>query len=203
MVAAREPVPVLMYHRVWPGLRDGLTVMPQDLRTQWAYLREAGCECLTMDRFLSAARGESRISGKTFLLTFDDGYLNNVENAVPLLLKYQIPATFFVSSASLTEADYLHPSDHIDLIANTTSGDININGVAFHRRNKQLVNSNYNAYQYINSLDFKAFKKAVLTLKQQFPSYDLVATIDREVYKMVTPEKANELAASDTPYTEQ
>jgi peptidoglycan/xylan/chitin deacetylase (PgdA/CDA1 family) len=94
-------IPVLMYHRVWPGLRDGLTVMPEDLRAHWTWLREAGYECLTMDRFLAAARGESRISGKAFLLTFDDGYRNNLTYVLPLLREFGWEATIFLIAGTL------------------------------------------------------------------------------------------------------
>jgi peptidoglycan/xylan/chitin deacetylase (PgdA/CDA1 family) len=36
-------------------------------------------------------------------ITFDDGYQNNIEMAVPLLEKYKIPATIFVTSSMLND----------------------------------------------------------------------------------------------------
>ena len=112
-------IPVLMYHRVWPGLRDGLTVMPEDLRAHWSYLRDAGYECLTMARFLSAVRGESKIPGKAFLLTFDDGYRNNLTYVWPLLQEFGWEATIFIIAGTLDGSMGLEetggPAAHLDV----------------------------------------------------------------------------------------
>jgi len=48
-------------------------------------------------------------------LTFDDGYLDNLTIAVPLLEKYQIPATIFVTSGML-DSEYEFWWDELDRI---------------------------------------------------------------------------------------
>lgn len=47
-------------------------------------------------------------------LTFDDGYLNNYEIAIPILKKYGIPASFFVTTIH-ENASFLWP-DFLDLV---------------------------------------------------------------------------------------
>ena len=94
-------IPVLMYHRVWPGMRDGLTLTPEDLRAQWLYLRDAGYECLMLTRFLAIMRGEGRPPAKSFLLTFDDGYRNNLDYVLPLLKEFGWEATIFIIAGTL------------------------------------------------------------------------------------------------------
>lgn len=94
-------IPVLMYHRIWPGQRDGLTLTPEDLREQWTFLRDSGYTCLTMDRYLKIARGAERAPKKAFLLTFDDGYRNNLTYALPLLREFGWEATVFVIAGTL------------------------------------------------------------------------------------------------------
>ena len=42
-------------------------------------------------------------------MSFDDGYLDNFENAAPILLKHQVPCTFFVSTEKIRRNQ---PFDH-------------------------------------------------------------------------------------------
>lgn len=97
----RPGVPVLMYHRIWPALRDGLTITPDDLREQWTWLRDNGYQCLKLSEFLSASKGQIRVPKKSFLLTFDDGYRNNLDFALPLLKEFDWEATIFLIAGTL------------------------------------------------------------------------------------------------------
>lgn len=94
-------IPVLMYHRIWPAQRDGLTITPEDLREQWTFLRDAGYTCLTLERFLKIARGAERMPKKAFLLTFDDGYRNNLTYVYPILQEFGWEATIFIIAGTL------------------------------------------------------------------------------------------------------
>ena len=107
---------------------------------------------------------------RTIALTFDDGFLNNLTTALPLLEKYKIPATFFICTAGIGDQTYSHPTDRIDLIR--ISGEptsIQINEEKFFRKDHQVVSGKggENAYHYINKLSFKQWLKANNDLKAQ------------------------------------
>lgn len=56
------------------------------------------------DTCLDMVTGKKPIDGRYFHLSFDDGFRNVYSNAVPILLKHQIPAMFYVPSR-LVEGD--------------------------------------------------------------------------------------------------
>jgi peptidoglycan/xylan/chitin deacetylase (PgdA/CDA1 family) len=94
-------IPVLMYHRVWPGLNDGLTITPEKLREQWLYLKEQGYNTVSLPDFLDIIKGKKAFSPKTILLTFDDGYHNNLTYVYPLLKELNWQAAIFIIADTL------------------------------------------------------------------------------------------------------
>src|SRR5215217_6683241 len=94
-------IPVLMYHRIWPGQRDGLTLTPEQLREQWLWLKEQGYRALSMQEFLAITTGKTPLPGKCVLLTFDDGYHNNLTHVYPLLQELDWCATLFIIADTL------------------------------------------------------------------------------------------------------
>ncbi|MEU7659406.1 polysaccharide deacetylase family protein [Streptomyces lincolnensis] len=91
------PVPwVAMYHSVGDPTDDPyrITVTPERLDAQLRWLRARGLTGVSVARLLAArARGEGRgLVG----LTFDDGYADFVEHALPVLERHGCGATLFV-----------------------------------------------------------------------------------------------------------
>ncbi|MBK3580492.1 polysaccharide deacetylase family protein [Streptomyces sp. MBT65] len=91
------PVPlVAMYHSVDDCSDDPyrITVTPDRLAQQLSWLRRRGLRGVSMADLLAArARGEGQgLVG----LTFDDGYADFVDNALPLLARWDCGATLFV-----------------------------------------------------------------------------------------------------------
>jgi peptidoglycan/xylan/chitin deacetylase (PgdA/CDA1 family)/SAM-dependent methyltransferase len=92
---------ILLYHRVgWPPSDvHRLTVPPEQFRMQLAALRES-CRPMSLHD-LSAAVAGGHLPPRAVAVTFDDGYADNLEIALPLLAEFEIPATFFVTTAGL------------------------------------------------------------------------------------------------------
>ncbi len=98
-----DGIPVLMYHKVWPGVNDNLTITPEKLREQWQFLKQEGYHAISLSEYLDIATGEKPRKGKEVLLTFDDGYRNNLTYAYPLLKELSWRATFFIIANTLSE----------------------------------------------------------------------------------------------------
>ena len=88
---------VLMYHMVREPI-DGakfnkLRVKPAEFEKQVAWMKAQGFHFVTMQELQDHW---GRHPEKTVAITFDDGYLDNLENAYPILEKYQAKATIYV-----------------------------------------------------------------------------------------------------------
>lgn len=88
---------ILMYHMVRghvPGTRfNGLRVPPATFDQQLAWLKSNGWGFMTLSELMSAGRS---VPAKTAVLTFDDGYRDNLINALPIMKKYGAKATLFL-----------------------------------------------------------------------------------------------------------
>lgn len=93
-------IPILMYHNVAEvpdGLHpDGrcLYVTPAAFAAQMKLLRRAGYRGVSMGQAMPYLRGEKR--GRVAAITFDDGYLDNLENAMPVLQRHGFSATCYI-----------------------------------------------------------------------------------------------------------
>lgn len=88
---------VLMYHMVREHI-DGakfnkLRVKPAEFEKQVAWMKAEGFHFVTMQELVE---NWGKHPEKTVAITFDDGYLDNLENAYPVLEKYQAKATIYV-----------------------------------------------------------------------------------------------------------
>lgn len=97
-------IPILMYHQIAQAPARGaafrsLYVAPADFARQMAFLRLLGYCGLSMSALLPYLRGER--SGKVVGITFDDGYLNNLSHALPVLRRHGFSSTCYAVSQQL------------------------------------------------------------------------------------------------------
>ncbi len=101
--AASPWITVLTYHRIAPAnaaaaLDDGVVdARPEQLEKQLAFVKR-WFRPVGIDDLLAHANGERSLPRNPALVTFDDGYRDNHDVALPILLRHGIRATFFVST---------------------------------------------------------------------------------------------------------
>lgn len=96
-----RPIAILVYHQIdRPPLKGqpfrSLCVEPKAFGRQMALLNMLGYQGLSMSALMPYLRGEK--AGKVVGLTFDDGYLNNLTSALPVLRKYGFSSTCYAVS---------------------------------------------------------------------------------------------------------
>lgn len=90
------PILVLLYHRVCELPQDphALAVSPQNFRDHMEWLR-ARFPIVTFDQDWSSLKEPG------VCITFDDGYADNVTNALPILEELGLHATFFITTGMI------------------------------------------------------------------------------------------------------
>lgn len=105
---------ILMYHRVSrrpAGLAaPTYNVTPEQLRTQLGGLLERGYEPWLLAKVLAVHQAGETVPANVFVVTFDDGYENNLSAALPVLEELEVPATIFLATAFL-DSNAPFPSD--------------------------------------------------------------------------------------------
>jgi len=117
--SARPAVRILTYHGVGTPPRSPFDVTVEDFEEQVSYLKN-NFNVITLKDYLEWKKGLKELPEKSVILTFDDGYRNLVENAVPILSKHDVPATFFIVANKLDENDnrYMNEKDVTDASRN-------------------------------------------------------------------------------------
>lgn len=92
---------ILMYHRVAEVDSDpwSLCVTPKNFAEQLEVLRKYGSPLHLQQ--LTKRLSDRKSFHRSIVVTFDDGYADNLYQAKPLLEKYDIPATVFVTTGGI------------------------------------------------------------------------------------------------------
>jgi len=90
-----------MYHRVHTPLSDpwDLSVTPENFERQIKFLK-SNYPIVSIGEIAHQIQ-KRNIEKNSIAITFDDGYLDNFETARPILEKYSVPATFFITDGYL------------------------------------------------------------------------------------------------------
>jgi peptidoglycan/xylan/chitin deacetylase (PgdA/CDA1 family) len=110
---ANATLPIVMFHYTGPlpqgpdTLRVDLTVEPERFEQMLARFKGAGVTTVHLDRLQGYLAGTMTLPPRAAVLTFDDGYADNFEYAVPLLVKYGMVGTFFVTTGFTGRSGYM------------------------------------------------------------------------------------------------
>lgn len=122
MPARSASVPILMYHLVGPlpdraiytnsysyQLDYGLTVPPAQFQAEINYLSSQGYSSISLARLSDNLFYGLSLPPKPVILTFDDGFLNEYEYALPVLEAAGFTAVFFPCTGLLGETNGHEP----------------------------------------------------------------------------------------------
>ena len=106
MLNRHRTIRVLLYHSIDKAIDTdtmGLRISPDDFRRQMRSLRHWGYDVVSIYNIFDKLPSRNS-SKKKIILTFDDGYKDFMNNALPILEEFNYPATVFVSIEYLQQA---------------------------------------------------------------------------------------------------
>ena len=89
-----EAVCVFEFHRVLPDTREEYIVSTNQLEQFLVELEKERFTPIRLDPFRRGLLEGGALPRRTALLTFDDGYVDNLQYALPILQRHRCPATF-------------------------------------------------------------------------------------------------------------
>ncbi|CAA0100397.1 Uncharacterised protein [BD1-7 clade bacterium] len=120
---------MLLYHGIDDvgGNRLNTRVISKGMFEQHlAYFKEH-FHTVSLDEYFDAPAHPEKL---TITITFDDGYRNNLTHALPLLEKYECPASFFITGIRDAGYDILW-ADLVDLVSHHSSEELAFSGLIF------------------------------------------------------------------------
>ncbi|MFN0200412.1 MAG: polysaccharide deacetylase family protein [Bacteroidia bacterium] len=166
-------------------------VSVETLETQLSFFKE-NFAIVSLQDYYKGMFDENRL---TVSLTFDCGYLNQLKYVLPLLEKYEIPATFFLTALPASEYLYLW-TDFMYLAKRWVHKSITIGGEVFKKKDNAFISqqSRANLEETMLTSDFKYKVLIINAFKRNLEFQPLYYPAD--YHQLMDNEEIRTLAAS-------
>lgn len=117
-------LPVVMYHSVTPSSTSDYQITDEMFQRDLEYLSSNGYETVSVQQLVDYTNGKGELPPKPVMLTFDDGFYNNLSLALPLLKEFDMCAVVSVVG-KYTDVDAVK-DPHSDAYSYLTWEDITL-----------------------------------------------------------------------------
>ncbi|MDI3257714.1 MAG: polysaccharide deacetylase family protein [Kyrpidia sp.] len=159
-------VPILMYHSISHNPANSLCTDPGDFAREMDWLAAEGYTPVTLADLLKAWAGRETLPAKSVVITFDDGYKDNILAAYPVLKQRGFRATIFVITHYVDKPNYVSWED-LAMAENTGVFDVESHTV--------------------DHLDLTALPPGQLTRELRDSKADIEARLHKTVYALCYP----------------
>ncbi len=191
------PNTILMYHgidRIGRNVFNSRHTGKDDFEIQLKFLQK-NFNVISVSDFFQGKFSNNR---PNIALTFDDGYLNNFTNALPLLEKYKTPASIYITGIQTTENPYLW-ADFLNIASIYVKKNIEIEGEIFENINGMFISRSSNLSLFEVVKNRKADYNYKLSIYKAFKSeFKLESLKDADEYwKLVSVNEIKSLSKSN------
>ncbi len=112
-------IPVLMYHHIRKQkdippnnkIAEDLSVSPEALEKHLQYAEDKGYQTVTLKDLYDYTQGKFILPPKPIVFTFDDGYKDNISNALPIFQKHKQVGDFAIITGVVGTSEYMNWED--------------------------------------------------------------------------------------------
>lgn len=197
---------ILCYHGVSPigSLPFNGRHLPSEIFEKHLRYFRRHADIVTLEEIFRMSSEKANPKRLTLALTFDDGYLNNLECALPLLEKYRVPASFFVSSIALENPDYVIWADILDILRiemgqkGIQIGDLDFRPFGLWDMKEQ--NSGKILSEWVKLMPYGVRDIWLGQLMQKYHFYDIANLRKLDFFRLMNRKNVHQLSKS--PYVE-
>lgn len=141
-----EP-PILMYHHIGVSTTDNPSVSFQAFERQMEFLKVHRYNVIPLEELIRLIKAKQPIPPKTVAITFDDGFVDNIDCAFPVLRRLHLPATVFMITDNINREGWLSEEDLKILdasdiaIGSHTASHVHIPNQTIEQVEKEIVQS--------------------------------------------------------------
>jgi len=137
------------------------------------------------ERYWSGYRNKK----KTITVSFDDGYRNNLTNALPLLEKYKVKTTFFISGLiTRNKGEEILYSDIMDAaVYFYKDKTLSASGVSF--KNGHMAESGRDIMDYLKHLQPEPRENFLKEISEKYQIAEKLKTLDPDIWRLMNKDE--------------
>jgi peptidoglycan/xylan/chitin deacetylase (PgdA/CDA1 family) len=187
---SKNKLSILIYHQVFETNDPMRPSEPDSAEFSWQMkLLKEYFNPIALSEALELLKA-NKLPANSVCVTFDDGYLNNLTVAQPILEQYKIPATVYVATG-FSHGTNMWNDRLIDLIGNTELSSFNLQALQLPTEQVSDFDSRRQlAYRLIPLIKYQDYQQRTAIIDQLYVDNQA----SEQPPKMMTPEQIKQLA---------
>ncbi len=153
-------------------------------------------DIITVAEAFEVIKNNKPLKRKTVTITFDDGYLNNLTTALPILEHYNAQTSFFISTATFNNSfpNALWSDIIAVLLYFYKDKPVQIDSYIFN--NGYCPELNINLFDYIKTRDCNSRDQILYNLIEQYQLNEWLLKLEPEIWQLLNQDELRKLSGS-------